>query len=1809
MTTQKLADGSVGTEKMSQSFIERIKDNEKDVGALETTIKSLVNNMDLLVKSSKNYANGFKIGDDGKLYLTNDGTIVGNGIEIAAGSGSGGGLAFNSGYMSEDGYLHLTQDGADIEGFDPIYIGSVGGGAAGSKLVFAMYTPAAFSVLQTNKKAPVKFRFTSVDATTQTPTGAGNLSIYVGGILKENRTVEQGDNIEIDIFELLAAGANTVKLTMMDSYGATATRTLTITVETFTLEWNLGATEKNSGPLTVYVTPTGSGTKRIYLMVDGLEHDMQEITTTGRRITFTVPLAVGAHEIKCYGTMTMNGTTLTSDILICAVAQTQEGNNTVVIAANIPFTETTQYATLAIPYRVIDPRNNPANVEFYVNGTLYASESVDQAEHLWSYRTTTPGELTLAIRCDSEEFSKTITVSGLSADISEVTDNLVLKIDPNDITDLEEFTYESIGLTLSENFDMQNGGLQTDEEGIRCIKVLKGDRITVNYNMFGVDARRDGREFKFIYKVDNSSDFNAEAISCMSGNIGLSVKANSVLVKSEQTTLEYPSCEGRKSEMEVNIESDSDNRIMMMWECGTPAKAAVYATNDNFRQNAPVGITIGSDDCDVILYKIRVYSRDLTKEEIKANFFADGKDGEEITARYDRNQVYDGAGNLDPEKVATLNPGAHVFTIHAPNISTAKSQKITGFVTHKYIKGGVRHTWTARNVIHKAQGTSSLGYVLAGCNEDFEFTEGFDLEDGTHIDVYSMRDDSIGVNYLNYKTNVASQEHINNMLVSEWYNRYQPYIRPARAANPKVRDTVESHMAIMFFHNTGSESVKVGPMTVQPDETVFYALGNLNNSKKNLEVFAQNEEDDVITVEVGNNISDQCRMKSDDLSAETWDGETNFEFRHLADSMNENEAKQLWQEFLTWVVSCDSTTATNKPFDQVITIAGQSFSADTPEYRIAKFREEAGEHMVLDSVMFHLLMTLVFSQVDNRAKNTFWTYSKSAGKWHLNFAYDNDTAMGNDNEGGLTLKYGYMDYDKIGTRDVFNAADATVFVMMWNSFPEELVDMYIRKENEGAWDLDEFADLCEQQQNLVCESIWIEDAWRKDINTYIVNGSSAYIPMLNGKKRLQRRNFLHFQRAFMSSYFIGSYATASSATIRGYTPDGNLAVPPQSKMEITPYSDLWVTVKAGSGTVQKRAKAGEKVEISLGVSQMNDTEIYVRSAGFIQNLGDLAHLYPGYIDFSPCEKLKRVQAGSSVEEYVNTNMKEITVKNAESLEYINVENCPNLMQELDLSNNVNVKECLTRGSGVTGVSFADHGRIVKAYLNEVASIFARNLWYVEEFTMQGYDKLTTLNVVGSPSLDTLDIATKAVNLNRVRLIDIDWRTTVKAYHTLMRLHNADGIDDDGHNTDSGVLTGSVFFDAISQTKYQSLVNTIPDVRFTYGEFMEEHTVIFTNYDGTILHTQKVEHGGTAEDPIEYGYIGVPIKAPDDDYVYTFFKWDKPIENIIEDTTLKAEFTQSVRQNVVRFINDGIVVETHNVPAHGSCIYEGDDLSKSGYVWIGWDKVAENVVADMDINAVYIYPRLPSTVKDLTKYDYAYSDDPADNAAYTFGELYSIFKMGRAVDYGFGPAVLIKMIARKAREKGIITDTSIVFRYHSKGHYALSDGSGMSNGDFYMVGVLTQNRQMNPTNTNVGGWDACRNREWMNKTLYPALEPQWRNFIALSDTLANAGGQSSDIITSQDYLRIPSTSEMGFDINSVPYKNEVSPDAGEIAFSCYTTNESRIKRQFNGEGTAQNYWLRSADAGGSAAFRNINGHGYSTTDNATSSYGECVGFSV
>ena len=59
---------------------------------------------------------------------------------------------------------------------------------------------------------------------------------------------------------------------------------------------------------------------------------------------------------------------------------------------------------------------------------------------------------------------------------------------------------------------------------------------------------------------------------------------------------------------------------------------------------------------------------------------------------------------------------------------------------------------------------------------------------------------------------------------------------------------------------------------------------------------------------------------------------------------------------------------------------------------------------------------------------------------------------------------------------------------------------------------------------------------------------------------------------------------------------------------------------------------------------------------------------------------------------------------------------------------------------------------------------------------------------------------------------------------------------------------------------------------------EMHTVTFKDWDGTVLKTQEVQHGGDAEAPADPTRVG-----------YTFTGWDKAFTNITADLVVTAQY--------------------------------------------------------------------------------------------------------------------------------------------------------------------------------------------------------------------------------------------------------------------------------------------------------------------------------
>ena len=1714
--------------------------------------------------------------ETGMVRLISDGNFIGDGLALPEG---GGGLAFDSGYVDEENRLHITLGGAEVEGFIPFAI-PAGGGVSGPvmKLTTSLENR-EFSILDKDAACVIPFEWSSV--LDGEATGTGFAEWTVNGSLAAMVAVEQGQR-EFDVRPYLSAGAeNTVVLKIVDVYGTFRTISFTITVTAYGLSWNLGETAVHSGAVNLRLTPTGTGEKLVKVAVDGTVVSETTVTTTGRAVT--VPLAAqshGAHAITAW--VEVPAAELTTDKLTHVGVWLSEGVTTPVVGVLTPTITVGQYGTAAIRWFAVDPAAETATVELLVDGvSVNTLESVGREVRTWAYKANTQGERALAIHCGEAVGHVAVTVTDPGFAVRPVTAGLVLDLDPaghsNTEAGREQFGYTdgqgaAHPLIFSENFDWVGGGFREDEEGVTAFVVKKGCSVTLDRGVFETDCRSTGRNLKLIFKSQNVRNYDARLMDCKSGNVGLVVQAQQTTVSSQLETMKVLYCEDRKIELDLNIEAENENALAWIDLKGIQSCPPIrYGDTDSWGQSNPVPLTIGSDEADVWIYRMKLWDSSLGLYERLDEHIACAGTTEEMAARYQRNDIYNDDGTISLSKLAKANPKLRVIRIKAQRMTTGKEDEVTADLEMIYEEGGEKHHLIARGVTFKAQGTSSLEYILAALNLDVDFStaESFVNGLGETMTGYAMTENSIPVSYFNLKANVASSESCNNVCIADEFNAFTPFLTAARREDPRVRDSGEGHPCAVFFTSTADAAIEVGARTVQPGETILYFVGDMNNSKKNFAVFGQDNAKwpDHCSVEIMNNTERPCRFKEDIGDDETWkDG--NFEFRFPKNPTD--RMKEAFRAMHAWVVSTDREGATGQAFPAPITIGGTVYAGDTAEYRRARFLAGFEDYFVKDSALFFYLKGERHCLTDNRAKNVFPCYvfvpELNGYRWAFVNPYDKDTASGTDNSGGMTFTYGLEDTDMVGDSWVFNAHDSVLWCNIRDWMAEDLKAYYISHKGTGVWSAQRYLDKCLEYQGAVPEALRAEDMDNKYFKPWLLKDAAAYAAKCHGTKEYQREQFERYQETYMDSKYCDTSDRSDAVSMRVTVERAE-----NGDLTLTAYSDMYLVVMYGNGgTVTVRAKRNVPTTIHCPTDSLGDTETYIFTASNLTAISSLAGMKPKFVLATTAKRLQELIIGSGETGYRNLNLNQVGVGNNRMLRLLDLRGCPELKTALDLSGLTSLQRFLASGSGLTGVSFARGCPLTEIRLPAVTSLTALELKEVTEFLMDPAG-LTLLRVEDCPGIDTLAICKGAAGLERGRITGADWTDTDAS--TLLRLAGLTGYDGQGKPADRFVLTGRAHVEAITQLQIDAIREAFPELELSYDAIVESVTVTFQNWDGTVLNTQVIPKGGNAVNPVTAGLIPKPTRPSDVEHLYENIGWDRSFAKVTEDTVVTAVYTASNRFYRVTYWADmarSERLQEETVVAHGESPYKGEDLPDGEKLWMGWDQEAVDVVTDMDICPVFITPKLPDSVPE--KFDYLYSDDPADDSALTLEEFAGVVLNGQAKTY-FQIGDRIKLVPKTT----VFADEEIVLRLEAYRHFRLADGSGEFAGTTWgMVGVMNADHRMNATNTNAGGWAATEMRDFLNETVFPELPVWFRKLCRTVQVRSSIGETKASIAISEDKLMLYSFSEQ-HGRTDVPYCDEVDPEAEEMRFPLATDLAAITKYRYNGAGAVASYVYRSPNA--------------------------------
>lgn len=757
--------------------------------------------------------------------------------------------------------------------------------------------------------------------------------------------------------------------------------------------------------------------------------------------------------------------------------------------------------------------------------------------------------------------------------------------------------------------------------------------------------------------------------------------------------------------------------------------------------------------------------------------------------------------------------------------------------------------------------------------------------------------------------------------------------------------------------------------------------------------------------------------------------------------------------------------------------------------------------------------------------------------------YDFDTALGINNEGSLVFGYELEDTDHIeGGADVYNGQQSVVWNNLRDAFGDELAAMYRELRSQGKLSYDKVEKMFEDHQGKWSEAIFNEDSYFKYILPLIDDGSGAYLEMLQGSKAEQRKWWLYNRFRYIDSKYNAGDALSDLIQLRSYA---------KSDVTITPYADIYPTVKFGSYLVSHRGKRGQATVCECPLTTLNDTETYIYSASQLASVGDLSGLKVGFADFSMATKLQSLKIGDADAGYTNPNLKTLTLGNNVLLKTIDVRNCPALVSTVDISGCSNIKEVYFDGTGVTGVTLPVGGVLRRLHLpSTITNLTIRNQSRITDLTVGGYTNISTLRIENS-SVDSEAILRAVPAGTRVRLIGFAWEAEdyaeIEALCNL--LDTMRGLDEQGGNMDAAQVSGTIHTGTLTGAQIAAVRERYPYITLT-----ADHTsavLTYKTFDGSsVIGSEDVLDGGNGT------LTNSTARAQDAQYTYSPDGWaTEPngnkdadaLKNVVTDRTVYAAYSKTLRSYTVTWVKasaDGggtlqTKTYTYGTTVNAASAYTGSTPTTTqgdatDYPFEGWNPASATVQGNTTFTAEFGDPIKP-TITDTWEQILAAEANGTYKTKYSIGDTVK-------VNLGTEGKHLFEIVA-------FDTDD-------------LADNSGKAKITWLQKDTLSEKMQwIGYTPSGAYGYaeSLVRATAASKKSLFPTeVKNAMLAVHKIQSRYISGSWQTKNGETTDEELWIPSDYEMCF---TTSYENQ-----GATYAARFTDNESRSGRGY--------FWLRS-----------------------------------
>lgn len=817
-------------------IVDKVDELQESQRNFETMMNARMNTFTTLEEGSTSgdaELTDIRVAYDGTVYEVAGDAVRALGNELYNFKKNADGKVAN-GLLYTENKLYLTRDGEIIS--DPVEIlqGTGGGGSSSSSIVKLKPETDISTNVVDGDSVTIGFNFTSTDD--DMPTGDGICEISVNDVKQTTFTIKQGST-NIDITKYLSMGSNSVKVKCTDVYGTYKTLYYTIAVIDLRVVSIFDDTVAYTDTIPFKFTLFGEIEKTMHIVLDGKEIYTNTTALTNRQTTVNLEITEhGIHTLDAYVTATIGEKDIESPHLKYDIMFVEEGKKNVLIASVYDVETVPQGTQVSIPYSVYNPESLISEVELIVTsgGETYSAHSVeaDRTRQYWNVRNYPLGEVTFTIKFGNVSKSHTLTVTESNIVVDSVTNDMELYLSSVGRTNSEvspdKWTYKNIETTFS-GVNWASNGWIYDENGDSVLRIAGGATAEIGFKPFAVDWKTYGKTIEIEFAIRDVNNRDAVVISCMDGDIGFEFTADTAVLKSQQNEISCNYCDEERVRVTFVIESKSEHRLMQIYMNGVLSGAKQYPTSDIFQQTNPVNITIGTEYCGIDVYTIRSYTNALTFSEVVENYISDIPDIGEKTSVYLENNIYNEYGVVQYSMVKEKIP---VMTIIG-DLPQSKGDKKDIRIKFEH---NTDHSLSYEDeAVLDVQGTSSQWYIRKNYKGK---------TDVSHLHAKGQMPSRVFCTKADYAEATGTHNTQNANLVETLYDEKTP----AQLKDSRCRTTIYGY-PIVIFHQKNENSTPV-----------FIGKYNYNFDKGSEEVYGFNGTFDVESWEFLNNTSTPCNF-------------------------------------------------------------------------------------------------------------------------------------------------------------------------------------------------------------------------------------------------------------------------------------------------------------------------------------------------------------------------------------------------------------------------------------------------------------------------------------------------------------------------------------------------------------------------------------------------------------------------------------------------------------------------------------------------------------------------------------------------------------------------------------------------------------------------------------------------------------------------------------------------------------------------------------------------------------------------------------